>query len=309
MEFYWVIIALLILAVTLYYGNQVVEENNGNNKKFGAPKSKDEEEKEKEKEIGNVEKYKNLKRLPVGRLTLNEIKDHNGANDKRIFISICGRIFDMSLGYDFYGPNGSYNCFAGGDASFMLAKVSLDEAHKNKKDFDNTPELDEKSQETLCNWLKKFRLKYPVVGRLSEYENVANKSWIDSGLEEKKNTETKKMTCEELKNSKEMLISVAGYIFDVSSAYTVYDGPDADIPNAVGHDITLALIKEEYKGENYNQPLNTVLENAENKQRLKRILKAFHETYSVAARLDAPFDITLEEDDWDIIHSSDAGDT
>jgi len=117
------------------------------------------------------------------------------------------------------------------------------------------------------------------------------------------------MTLEELKNSKEVLVSVAGHIFDVSSAYMVYDGPTTDIPQAIGHDITLALIKEEYKVENYDQPLNTVMENADYKQRLKRILKTFYETYSIVGRLDGPsFDITSEDDEWDIIHSSDAGD-
>jgi len=83
----------------------------------------------------NENKYRNVRRLPVGKLTTEEIRNYNGENNSRIFVSICGRILDVSYGHDYYGPDGPYHCFAGGDASFMLGKMSLDNQHKNKKKF------------------------------------------------------------------------------------------------------------------------------------------------------------------------------
>lgn len=305
MDCCWWFTALIILALTIYFGNIFLTDINRDNEK----KRKEEEEYEtKEKENEKIaSQYENLKRLPVGRLTLNEISAYNGANGSRILISICGRIFDMSLAYDFYGPNGPYNCFTGGDATFMLGKMSLDSSHKNKKDFVNTSEWNSDAQITLNDWISKFCHKYPIVGRLTEFENVAIDTWKECGLEEKTNNENKKITVEELKNENENLTSVAGYVFDVSPASMVYNST-GEICNAIGNDITFALIKGEYKPENYNQPLNTIMENTEYKQRLKPIFKAFLETYTIVGRLDSPFEVTWEDDEWDIIHSSDAGD-
>ena len=77
-----------------------------------------------------------LERLPIGKITKEELAKYNGENDERILISICGRLFDMAAGRDFYGPNGPYSCFVGGDASYMLGAMSLNESDKNKTDFE-----------------------------------------------------------------------------------------------------------------------------------------------------------------------------
>ena len=42
----------------------------------------------------------------------------------------------MTAGRDFYGPGGPYSCFTGGDASYMLGAMSLNEADRNKTDFE-----------------------------------------------------------------------------------------------------------------------------------------------------------------------------
>jgi len=297
----WWFYACIILAFTFYFGSKILSDNNRNDEN----EEKNEQEGVKEEEKS---KYRKVIRLPVGHLTLTEISKYNGENNDRILMSICGRIFDMSSDYEFYGPNGANNCFTGGDSSYMLGKISLDNNDKNKKHFMKTPEWNEGAQMKLTDWISKFYLKYPIVGRLNEFENVAIESWKNSGLDENLiHNENKKMTLEELKNEKnEKLISVAGYIFDISSAFMVYNST-GDIPNAIGNDITFALIKDEYKKENYNLPLNTIFENIEYKQRLKSIFKAYRETYCIIGRLDDPsFDLAWEDDEWDIIQSSDA---
>lgn len=77
-----------------------------------------------------------FERLPVGKLTVDEIAKYRGENGSRILCSICGRIFDMTSGRDFYGADGPYSCFTGGDASFMLGAMSLNQADRNKTDFE-----------------------------------------------------------------------------------------------------------------------------------------------------------------------------
>jgi len=245
-------------------------------------------------------------RLPIGELTLENIGQYNGINNKRIFISICGRIFDVSSRDDFYGPSCTYNCFAGGDASFMLGKMSFNPNERNKQDF-TTINWNNKSQQTLSDWVKIFCKTYPLVGRLKDFQNVGYESWNQVGFCEQENKENHKMTLKDLQ-TKQNLISVAGYVFDVSSASMVYDH-HGEIPDAIGNDITFALMKNEFKTEYYNQPL-TFIDGNHDKERVKSYLKSFCETYPIVGRLtNTEFEIKLDvsnenDDDWHIVGTS-----
>lgn len=51
-------------------------------------------------------------------LTLEELSVYDGSDpEKPIYLSINGTIYDVSAGARMYGPGGSYNLFAGTDAS------------------------------------------------------------------------------------------------------------------------------------------------------------------------------------------------
>ena len=115
------------------------------------------------KEDEEEEFRSDLRRLPIGEVTLEELKVYNGTDNPRVLTSICGRIFDLSSAPDFYGPSGGYNCFAGGDSTYMLATVSLKPENLNKTEFTLTDE----QSETLVNWIGSTYLsKYPIVGIL-----------------------------------------------------------------------------------------------------------------------------------------------
>ncbi|KAM7255498.1 hypothetical protein ACFE04_008396 [Oxalis oulophora] len=96
--------------------------------------------------------------------TAVELKQYNGREtSKPIYLSVKGRVFDVTGGRSFYGPGGSYEMFAGKDASRALAKMS-------KNDEDISPCLDgltEKEITVLNDWERKFEAKYPIVGRLT----------------------------------------------------------------------------------------------------------------------------------------------
>ncbi|KAH0462829.1 hypothetical protein IEQ34_010404 [Dendrobium chrysotoxum] len=96
-------------------------------------------------------------------LTADQLKNYDGSDDnKPIYISIRGAVFDVSTGKSFYGPGGAYAVFSGREASRALAKMS-----KNEEDVSGDLDgLTEKEMGVLEDWEKKFRAKYPVVGRL-----------------------------------------------------------------------------------------------------------------------------------------------
>lgn len=77
-----------------------------------------------------------------------------------------GVIYDVTKGWNFYGPKGGYSFLGGRDASRALAKMSLDPST-----VENPVVLDDLTKEenkVLDDWIEKLSKKYPVIG------NVAN---------------------------------------------------------------------------------------------------------------------------------------
>ncbi|CCH59209.1 hypothetical protein TBLA_0B03700 [Henningerozyma blattae CBS 6284] len=92
----------------------------------------------------------------------------NGINDPRIFLGICGKVYDCTSGAQFYGPGGPYENFAGHDASRGLALNSFDPSVIREWDqpMDELKDLDESQVEALQSWVDFFDNKYPIVGTL-----------------------------------------------------------------------------------------------------------------------------------------------
>ena len=86
-----------------------------------------------------------------------------------------GRVFDVSRGRNFYGPDGPYANFAGRDASRGLACGSFDEDMLTKDldgPLDDLGGLGDSEMEALRGWEERFNEKYDIVGKLvsvSEY--------------------------------------------------------------------------------------------------------------------------------------------
>ncbi|XP_057433079.1 probable steroid-binding protein 3 [Lotus japonicus] len=96
-------------------------------------------------------------------MTAQQLSQYNGTDpSKPIYVSVKGRVFDVTTGKSFYGPGGAYAMFAGRDASRALAKMS-----KNEEDISpNLDGLSDKEIGVLNDWENKFVAKYPVVARL-----------------------------------------------------------------------------------------------------------------------------------------------
>eukprot|EP01084_Bolivina_argentea_P130391 230177_1 len=270
-----------------------------------------------------------LERLPVGKLTLNQIKKYTGKNKTRIFISVCGRIFDCTKGRDFYGPDGPYGCFTGGDASYMLGAMSLEPENKNKTDF----EQDGDHQITLSDWISRFRGKYPIVGRLEGFDDLCPESWREAGnddiidninINNIYENDFRVITMEELNecsnfDNNNAWISVCGIVFNVKSAEIVYESMYGDFVDAIGNDISVALCNEMYNKDIYNKSVNEMFDinNDQHKgklQKLKKYLKLFVESYPIVGflkdnenkyRINNLGDISEE---WSIVDQNEAND-
>lgn len=109
---------------------------------------------------------------PLRNFTTNQLKKFDGKIDentdepKPVYLSVAGKVFDVSKGRDFYGPGGPYEIFAGRECGAALATMSFDEALLDDLAACETLGVGDKAE--LHNWLEKFEHYrcYPVKGRL-----------------------------------------------------------------------------------------------------------------------------------------------
>jgi membrane-associated progesterone receptor component len=93
-------------------------------------------------------------------------KNENTDEDKPVYLSLAGVVFDVSKGRNFYGPNGPYEVFAGRECGVALAKMSFDESLLD--DVAACESLGVGDKNELEGWIEKFEhfRCYPIKGRL-----------------------------------------------------------------------------------------------------------------------------------------------
>lgn len=96
-------------------------------------------------------------------ITLQELGKHKGLEQgDKIYMAVDRRVFDISLGRDFYGPEGRYHLFAGRDCTRALALASFEEKHL----VGDKTGLSIPQEMALDDWLDKLESKYPIVAQL-----------------------------------------------------------------------------------------------------------------------------------------------
>jgi membrane-associated progesterone receptor component len=98
--------------------------------------------------------------------TVEDLKPYDGRNeDGRILVAVNGKVFDMTRGKRFYGPDGPYGVFAGKDATRALATFSLTAADF-KDSYDDVSDLSSSQMDSVREWEEQFKEKYDYVGKL-----------------------------------------------------------------------------------------------------------------------------------------------
>ncbi|KAG8072725.1 hypothetical protein GUJ93_ZPchr0006g46148 [Zizania palustris] len=98
-------------------------------------------------------------------LTAAQLRAYDGSDSsKPIYVSIRGKVYDVTSGRGFYGPGGDYAIFAGREASRALGKMSKDDADVSG----DLSGLSDKELGVLADWETKFQAKYPIVARLTD---------------------------------------------------------------------------------------------------------------------------------------------
>eukprot|EP01132_Coremiostelium_polycephalum_P003232 gene3232-4046_t len=104
--------------------------------------------------------------------TLEEIRKYDGLTNQNdpIFIAVKGKIYDVSSKPSMYGKDGSYNLFAGHDATVCLAKSSFEKSELNPSD-EVVAALTPEQKDSLDNWFTFFSERYPFVGNVIKSES------------------------------------------------------------------------------------------------------------------------------------------
>ncbi|KAF9425370.1 hypothetical protein BGZ94_007588 [Podila epigama] len=105
--------------------------------------------------------------------TPKELTEFDGRTpDTRILMAVNRKVFDVTRGRNFYGPDGPYGNFAGRDASRGLALNSFDKAVLAPVEgpIDPLDDLNDDEKESLADWAMHFEGKYQLVGKLIENE-------------------------------------------------------------------------------------------------------------------------------------------
>ncbi|KAH7266332.1 hypothetical protein FSOLCH5_012756 [Fusarium solani] len=96
-----------------------------------------------------------------------ELAAADGRDGGKCYVAIKGKVYDVT-GNKAYQPGGSYNVFAGKDASRALGKTST----KPEDARPDWQDLDDKEKGVLNDWITFFSKRYNVVGVVEGATNM-----------------------------------------------------------------------------------------------------------------------------------------
>ncbi|KAJ3162341.1 hypothetical protein HDU86_004821 [Geranomyces michiganensis] len=104
-----------------------------------------------------------------------QLSAFTGKDNSPVYMAVLGKVYDVSPGRGFYGPDGPYANFAGRDASRGLSQHSFDEEMlvDPAGPIDKLDDLDAEERDAVREWAAMFDGKYVQVGTLIENDASA----------------------------------------------------------------------------------------------------------------------------------------
>lgn len=202
-------------------------------------------------------------------------KDENLGEDKPVYLSVNGIVFDVSEGRNFYGPDGPYEMFAGHECGVALAKMSFDKKHMD--DLAGCAKLNFGEKTELEGWIEKFQYyrHYPIKGRLVPEEKL--KPLADRVLTKDDLSKHTGDSGEEVPDgyaTAPIYVGAAGKVFDTSFGGVEFYGPKGGYNKFAGRDVSRALAKMSFDPADLE---NTSTDDLDEKQ--KKVLADWVKTF------------------------------
>jgi len=215
-------------------------------------------------------------------------KDEKTGEDKPVYLSVNGTVFDVSDGRNFYGPEGPYEKFAGKECGVALAKMSFEEKYLGDLKACETLNFGEKNE--LDGWIEKFTYyrNYPIKGKLvvdEDLQSLANRVLKKEDLS--KHTGSSEEEIPSGYATAPIYIGAGEKVYDASFGGVEFYGPGGGYNRFAGKDISRALAKMSFEADDLT---NSSIEDLDDKQKkvLADWIKTFEEKkgYPVVGRLE-----------------------
>ena len=212
--------------------------NHVDNQRYEAA-AREAEAKKAEEEAEEPEPPRNFTQTQL--LHFDGTRDERLGDDKPIYLSLNGTVFDCSKGRDFYGPGGPYAMFAGHECGVSLAKMDFDKTYID--DLAGVAKLNFGEKNTLDEWIEKFThfKPYPKMGRLVTDDMLPSSDRVLSLEDLAKNDGTGAIPGGYA--TAPIYLGVAGKVFDVSFGGIGFYGAGGGYNRFAGKDASRALAK------------------------------------------------------------------
>lgn len=205
------------------------------------------------------EEQKEVEEIIPRDFTIDQLREFDGKRSEKIFIALKGEVYDVTAAADYYGPEGTYHCFAGRDASRAMAKLSFEETELGNPRVDDLGPFE---RDVLEQWVEKFKYvkHYPVVGKISnpKRDRVFTRAELKlyRGVRPAQTSEGSADSTAPASVSDrvdpEILLAVKGNVYDVSYGGTEHYGPGGSYHLFAGIDASRALAKMSFEAEDVN---------------------------------------------------------
>ena len=179
--------------------------------------------------------------------TISQLREFDGSTEEKpIYISLKGDVYDVSSARHLYGPGCAYHCMAGREASRAMAKLSFDEEDLQSTE---TEDLNGFERGTLDDWIEKFRhyKGYPIVGRCVIGATVTTSSSLPTMTRAQLKEYRGKQTVDEGRVNASIYVGLHGKVFDVSFGGEELYGEGGPYHVFAGIDASRALAKMSFE--------------------------------------------------------------